>query len=63
MIKHSMIIVKEAVQHLNPGQIPVLATDQPLFALAKQIQWTWPDALGENHFIIMFVGLHNEMAI
>ena len=63
MIKHSMIIVKEAIQHLNPGQVPVLATDQPLFALAKQIQWTWPDTLGENHFVIMFGGLHIEMAI
>ena len=40
MIKHSMTIVQAAVQHLNPGQVPVLATDQPLFALAKQIQWT-----------------------
>ena len=32
-----MIVVKEAVQHLNPGQVPVLATDQPLISLAKQI--------------------------
>ena len=55
MIKHSMIIVKEAVQHLNPVQVPVLVTDQPLFALAKQIQWTWPDTLGENHFIILYL--------
>ena len=33
MIKRSMIIVKEAVQHFNPGQVPVLATDQPPFAM------------------------------
>ena len=38
MIKHSMSIVKAVVQHLNPGQAPVLTADQPLFALAKQIQ-------------------------
>ena len=31
MIKYSMDIVKTLVQHLNPGQIPVLAADQPLF--------------------------------
>ena len=37
MMKHSMDIVKTSVQYLNPGQIPVLAADQPLFALAKQI--------------------------
>ena len=28
-----MIIVKDAVQHLNSGQVPVLATDQPPFAI------------------------------
>ena len=63
MIKHSMTIVKAAVQHLNPGQVPVLTADQPLFALAKEIQWTWPSTLGEDHFVIMFGGLHIEMAM
>lgn len=63
MIKHSMIIVQAAVQHLNPGQIPVLAADQPLYAIAKQIQWASPTTLGEDHFVVMFGGLHIEMAI
>ena len=38
MIKHSMNIIKEAIQHLNTGQTPVLACDQPFYALAKKIQ-------------------------
>ncbi len=63
MIKHTMTIVQAAVAHLNPGQVPVLAADQPLFALAKQIQWTWSSVLGENYFIIMFGGFHIEMAV
>ena len=42
IIWHSMDIVKAAIQHLNPGQMPVLAADQPLYARAKEIQWTWP---------------------
>ena len=63
MIKHSMIIVKAVVQHLNPGQTPVLTADQPLFALAKQIQWTWLDTLGKNSFVVTLRGLHIEMAI
>ena len=42
IIQHSMDIVKDAVQHLNPGQVPALAADQPLYALAKEILWTWP---------------------
>ena len=63
MIRHSMEIIKRAVQNVNPGQIPVLAADQPLYALAKQIQWSWPDTYGEDHFVIMFGGLHIEMAM
>ena len=63
MIKHSMTLVQSIVQHLNPGQVPVLAADQPLYALAKQIQWSCPSTLGEDHFVIMFGGLHIEMAM
>ena len=63
MIKHSMDIVQTSVQYLNPGQILVLAADQSLFALAKQIQWTWPTTHGEDQFVIMFGGLHIEMAV
>ena len=63
MIKHSMEIVRADVQLLNPGLIPVLALDQPSYALAKQIQWTWPTSLGVGHFIWMLGGLHIEMAI
>ena len=62
MIKHSMNMINSAVQHLNPGQAPVIAFDQPLFALAKQIQWRWPEQYGEDKFVIMFGGLHIEMA-
>ncbi len=47
---------------LNPSQVPVLAADKPLYALAKQIQWSWPSTLGEDKYVIMFGGLHVEMA-
>ena len=47
---------------MNPGQVPVIAADQPLFAMVKQIQWQWPDSYGESQFVIMFGGLHIEMA-
>ncbi len=62
MIKHSMTLVQAIVQYLNPGQVPVLAADQPLYAIAKQIQWSWPSTLGEDKYVIMFGGLHVEMA-
>ena len=52
MIKHSFCVVKSAVEHLNPGQIPVITFDQPLYALAKQIQWKWPDDYGQvRHYV------------
>lgn len=60
-VKHVMDKIKEAVNILNPGQVPVITADQPIYALAKQIQWKWPDQYGEEHFVIMFGGLHIEM--
>ena len=61
MIRHSMDVIKLAVYSLNPTQVPVIAMDQPLFAVAKQIQWNWPDVYGERHFVFIFGGLHIEM--
>ena len=51
MIKHSFCVVKSAVEHLHPGQTPVITFDQPLYALAKQIQWKWPEDYGEDKFV------------
>ena len=62
MIQHGMTIIKDTMQFLNPGQIPLIAMDQPLFALAKQIQWDKPETYGEDKYLIMFGGLHIEMA-
>ena len=62
MIKHAVTVVKKAVEHLNPGQTAVIAFDQPLFALAKEIQWRHPDTMGEDKLVIMLGGLHIELA-
>ena len=61
-IKHAVEKIRDTVAFLDPGQTPVLAADQPLYALAKQIQWQWPD-YGEDKFVIMFGGLHIELAL
>ena len=60
-IKHVLEKIKETVQFLNPGQTPVVAADQPLYSLAKQIQWQWPE-YGEDKVVMMLGGLHMEMA-
>ena len=39
MIRHSMDMVKKAVQELNPTQVPVITLDQLLYVIAKLIQW------------------------
>ena len=61
MIKHSMNVVKAATEYLNPGQIPVLVMDQPLFAIAKTIQWNFTATHGEDKYVIIAGGLHIEM--
>ena len=62
MIHHAMNLIRNATLRVNPGQIPVIAVDQPLYAIAKQIQWGLPNSHGEDKFVIMLGGLHIEMA-
>lgn len=62
LIQHGMKVTKDAIHLLNPTRAPVIAMDQPLFALGKQIQWDKPELFGEDKFVIMFGGLHFEMA-
>ena len=57
-----MMVIKKSVEFINPGQTPVITADQPLFALLKQAQWTWPNQCGEDKFVIVLGGLHQEMA-
>ena len=49
------------MQHVNPGQTPVITVDQPLYAKMKQIQWSMPSNYGEDKFVIMFGGFHIEL--
>lgn len=61
MIRHSLDVIKKVTELTNPGQTPVVAVDQPLFAIAKNVQWKWPLLYGEAKFVIMFGGLHIEL--
>ena len=60
-IKHVTNKIRDTVTFFNPGQIPIVAADQLLYALFKQIQWKRPE-YGEDKFAIKFGGLHIEMA-
>ena len=37
MVKHGMNIIKQVTIHVNPGQIPVLTVDQPLYAIVTNL--------------------------
>lgn len=61
MIRHALDMIQQAVKLLNPDQVPVVTADQPLYTIAKHIQWNWPASHGEDRFIIILGGLHIEM--
>ena len=61
IMKHAMQKVKETTSYLRPDPTPVVTVDQLLFAVAKQIQWQWPETFGEDTYIVIIGGLHIEM--
>ena len=62
MILHSLNILQRTTHFLNDNQTPVVTYDQPLYAIAKSIQWHFPSTHGEDKFVIMLGGLHTKMA-
>ena len=62
MVRHPLDVIKKVTELVHPGQAPVVPMDQPLFTIAKNIQWTWPSVHGESKFVIMFGGMHIESA-
>ena len=48
LLSRLMNLVKEAVEHLNRNQTPVLTMDHPLSAITKEIQWLWPDSFSKQ---------------
>jgi len=63
MIMHTMHLVMKVTEHLHPGQVPLITMDQPLYTIAKQIQWAWPEDFGENKLVVVMGGLHIELNV
>jgi len=61
MVPHGLDVINDVVEHVNPGQMPVIAMDQPLFALGKLIQWNTSETR-EDKYVVMFGGLYIEIA-
>ena len=53
MMKHAMVRTIQSTDFLNPDHIGVLGDDQPLYALAKQLQWKFPNNIGEDKLVMM----------
>lgn len=45
------------------GQSAVITADQPVYAVAKNIQWNFPNLYGEDKIVMMLGGLNIEMAV
>ena len=63
MILHTMKIMENAAKCLDERQTPVIGMDQPLYALAKEIQRSSSTPYTEENYVVVLGGLHIEMCI
>ena len=62
MQKHSMLVTMKATEFVNPGQVPVIVGDLPIYIQQKKCQWKYPDEVGETKMVCLMGFLHIEMA-
>ena len=63
MVKYCMTVIQKVVHKVNPGQIPIITADQPVYALLQQIQRKFSNGFGEDAFINVKGGRHIEMTM
>ena len=62
-IKHLLNVLIQSIRQLNPKQTAVIGFDQPLYALAKTIQWFQPAIYGQQNLVLMLDALHIETVL
>ena len=62
-ILHAMEIVENAAKWFDERQTPIIAMDQPLYALAKEIQWSSSTPYTDENYVVVLGGLHIEMCV
>lgn len=60
VVRHTMDIVISTTRKINPTQTPVWTGDQPVYAIAKQIQWLYPEKYGEDRIVVMLGNLSSS---
>ena len=62
VLKHVLKVLSAATEKLNPGQIPVVACDQPIYAICKMLSWQF-DQYSEDKMVFLLGGLHTELCL
>ena len=60
---HCITIFMACNERLNPGTTTVDCSDQPIYALSKQVQWKHPDLFPLSKYFPLFGGLHIEQGL
>ena len=60
---HCMETVEKTTQLLNPDQICVDESDQPVYKLLKELRWGFPDRFDPEKYFCLFGSLHLEKSI
>ena len=60
MQKHCIEMTRSVVNVLNPDQVIVDTSDQPVYAISRRLQEMFPDTIGPGKYLPMFGGLHIE---
>ena len=56
------LFLRKLLNTSDQGQAAVIAFDQPICGLAEEIQWRYPDTMGEDKLVVMLGGLLIELA-
>ena len=45
-------LTQNVTEHLNPGQVPWIETDIPLYMIAKRLQWKYSERFGKDKMLV-----------
>ena len=57
---HTMNIIKKTIKFTNEGEIPVDVSNQPVYALSKEVQIGYNETFGTDKYVCMLGELHME---
>ena len=62
-VKHLLNVLIQMISYLNLGQTATVKLNQPLYVIAKRIQWLPPNEYSQNKFDLISSALHIEMVM